>query len=95
MKSLSINSLVIGIGSVIIITFSLLFYNDLTKKVDAGEAEEVGTITFKREVAQRKYTSQVVWENIEQNAPVYNYDSIRTANLSEAVIHLKDGTAFT
>jgi hypothetical protein len=92
MKSLSINSLVIGIGSVVITTFSLLFYLDLTKKVDAGEAEEVGTITFKREVAQRKYTSQVVWEDIEQNAPVYNYDSIRTASLSEAVIHLRDGT---
>lgn len=92
MKSLSVNLLVIGIGSVIVTTFSLLFYFDLTKKVDAGEAKEVGTITFKREVAQRKYNSQVVWEDIEQNAPVYNYDSIRTATLSEAVIHLKDGT---
>jgi len=86
------NFLVIGIGSVIVTTFSLLLYFDLNRKVNVAEAEDVGTITFKREVAQRKYSSEVVWEEIEQNAPVYNYDSIRTANRSEAVIHLKDGT---
>ncbi len=43
-------------------------------------------------MAQRKYLTQVVWEAIEQNFPVFNNDSIRTSDLSEAVIHLFDGT---
>jgi hypothetical protein len=92
MKFLNTNILAAGIGSVIIASFALLFYTDITKKADAGESELIGTITFKRKVAHRKYASQVVWEELEQNEKIYNYDSIRTADLSEAIIHLKDGT---
>jgi hypothetical protein len=92
MKFLNTNILAAGIGSVIIATFALLFYTDITKKADAGVAELIGTITFKRKVAHRKYGSQVVWEELEQNEKIYNYDSIRTADLSEAIIHLEDGT---
>jgi hypothetical protein len=92
MKFFNTNILAAGIGSVIIASFALLFYTDITKKADAGESELIGTITFKRKVAHRKYASQVVWEEVEQNEKIYNYDSIRTADLSEAIIHLKDGT---
>lgn len=92
MKFLNTNILAAGIGSVIIASFALLFYTDITRKADAGEAELIGTITFKRKVAHRKYASQVVWEELEQNEKIYNYDSIRTADLSEAIIHLEDGT---
>ncbi len=84
--------LAIGIGAVIISSFSYLFYADITKKVDIGDAELVGSITFKKLVAQRKYSSQVVWEDVQQNSPVYNNDSIRTAEQSEAIIKLNDGT---
>ena len=82
----------ISIGAVIISSFSYLFYADITKKMTIGDAELVGSITFKKKVAQRKYSSQVVWEDIDQNSPVYNNDSIRTSQLSEAVIILNDGT---
>jgi hypothetical protein len=92
MKFLNTNILAAGIGSVIIASFALLFYTDITRKADAGESELIGTITFKRKTAHRKYASQVVWEELEQNEKIYNYDSIRTADLSEAIIHLKDGT---
>ena len=95
MRSLHSNLLVVGIGTAIIVIFSLLFYFDITKKVDAGDAEVVGTITFRKRVIQRKYSTQVVWEDVEQNAPVYNYDSIRTAEGSVAVVRIKDGTQFT
>ena len=91
-KFLSSDVIVVGIGTVVISTFSFLYYLDITKKVVTGNTEEVGTITFKRKIAQRKYSSQVVWEDIEQNVPVYNNDSVRTADMSEAVVHLKDGT---
>ena len=92
MKFLTNDTLFTGISVIIITTFSVLLYADFNKKIDAGNVRQIGTITFKREVAQRKYQAQVVWEGIEQNYPVYNNDSIRTSDLSEAVIHLLDGT---
>ncbi len=92
MKLLTNDIIFTGISVFIITTFSVLLYADFNKKIEAGDVKQIGTITFKREVAQRKYQSQVVWEGIDQNHPVYNNDSIRTSDLSEAVIHLLDGT---
>jgi len=92
MKFLTNDILFSGISVIIITTFSVLLYADFNKKIEAGNVKQIGTITFKREVAQRKYQSQVVWEGIDQNFPVFNNDSIRTSDLSEAVIHLLDGT---
>ncbi|MCB1320982.1 MAG: FecR domain-containing protein, partial [Leptospiraceae bacterium] len=68
-----------------------LLYLDLTRRVQAS-GEQIGTITFKRNTAQRKYTEQVIWEALDNEAPLYNFDSIRTGDLSEAVIVLNDGT---
>ncbi|MBN2159699.1 MAG: PQQ-binding-like beta-propeller repeat protein [Spirochaetes bacterium] len=94
MRSLKINSdyLVIGVSALIISVCSALLYADYARKIEAGDAQQIGTITYKKKVAQRKYSSQVIWEDLDQNAPVYNNDSIRTADLSEAIIHLSDGT---
>ncbi len=92
MKFLSSDLLAIGISTIIISTFSGLLYHDFTRKIEVAEAKEIGTITYKRRIAQRKYASQVIWEDVEQNIPVYNNDSIRTSEMSEAVIHLHDGT---
>ncbi|TAL35339.1 MAG: hypothetical protein EPN93_10635 [Spirochaetes bacterium] len=92
MKFLSSTFLVPAVGLTIVATFSTLFYVDLTRAVTSGGQEEVGTITFKQRVAQRKYSTRVVWEEVQQASPVYNYDTIRTADLSEAVVKLRDGT---
>jgi len=92
MRLLSSDLIAIGTASVIITVFSALFYFDINKKVDAKGSEVIGSITYKKHSASRKYSSQVVWEDIEQQAPVYNNDTIRTAGLSEVVIHLSDGT---
>jgi hypothetical protein len=89
---LSINETVfVGLGVTVIIAFSSLFYYDITKKI-SGSGELIGTVTFKRKTAQRKYSSRVVWEDVSQDMPVYNNDSLRTSDLSEAVIRLNDGT---
>ncbi len=93
MKSLSSDALVLGASAIIITTFSFLLFLDFTSKIEAGDAEQIGVITFKKRVSQRKYGTQVIWEEIEQNAPVYVNDSIRTAERSEAVVKLKDGTS--
>jgi hypothetical protein len=82
-------------AAVIILVFSLFFYLDFTGRSAVGEERIVGSITFKKHLAQRKYSSQVVWEDIEWKSPVYNNDSLRTAEQSEAVIRLADGTEVT
>ncbi len=75
-----------------LVTSLSLFYFDINRKADAGNKEKVGIITFRQAVAQRQYSEQVVWEEIEVNTPVYNNDSIRTAEKSDAHIKLNDGT---
>ncbi|HPS58952.1 MAG TPA: PQQ-binding-like beta-propeller repeat protein [Spirochaetota bacterium] len=92
MKFLTSDSIFVGASALLITSLSILLYADFNRKVEAGNVKQIGTITFKRQVAQRKYLAQVVWEDVEQDVPVYNNDSIRTATDSEAVIHLGDGT---
>jgi hypothetical protein len=79
-------------AAVIICVFSTLFYFDFTSRAAMGQERVVGSITYKKRVAQRKFAEQVVWEDIEHKEPVYNNDSIRTAEGSETVIRLVDGT---
>jgi hypothetical protein len=87
--------IIFTVAAVIILVFSLLFYFDFTSLSAVGEERIVGSIIYKQHVAQRKYSSQVVWEDIERKSPVYNNDSIRTADQSEAVIRIADGTEIT
>ena len=82
----------LGASALVISTFSLLLFLDFTSRIEAGDAREIGTITYKKRVSQRKYGSQVIWEDVDNNSPVYVNDSIRTADLSQAVVRLKDGT---
>lgn len=54
--------------------------------------DPIATITFKYKTAQRKFLERVVWDRLQQNSPVYNGDTIHTAELSEATIWFEDGT---
>ncbi len=92
LSTLSTDAIALGASAVIIATFSTLLYADLSARLDAGDAVQIGTITYKKRVAQRKYGAQVIWEDVEQNVPVFNNDSVRTSDSSEAVIRLADGT---
>lgn len=76
----------VGAAAVIVVCGSLLYF-DMTAGGTAG-GEVIGYIEFKRNVSQRKYRNQVVWESLENRSPVYNNDTIRTGDLSEAVITL-------
>lgn len=49
---------------------------------------QVGTVTFKNHFAGRKLSNEVIWDDLPQNAPVYNLDSIRTGRNSTAIVHL-------
>ena len=51
----------------------------------------VATITFKYRSAQRRIAERVLWDRLRQESPIYNGDTIRTAELSEATLHFPDG----
>lgn len=74
---------------------SYLLYLDITRGSGPGSTELIGKIAAKRNMAERKYSAQVVWNEVFKDSDLYNYDTIRTADRSEAVIRLKDGTEIT
>ncbi|MBQ7158015.1 MAG: hypothetical protein IJS09_01125 [Treponema sp.] len=72
--------------------FIFLFWKDLNHSSSRSDKDTIATITFKNRIAQRKFEDRVVWERVSQNAPLYDGDIIRTADLSSASIHFTDGT---
>ncbi len=69
-----------------------LLYSEGWNAPGSPRTENVGTITYKNRVAERKVNGEVLWSGLSQNAPVYNSDTVHTTMGSSAVIHLKDGT---
>lgn len=56
-----------------------------------GTGEQVGSISYRYRVAQKRSTNRVVWEDVEQQDTIFNRDSVRTDEKSEAIITLKNG----
>ena len=81
-----------AIALLVALLLSTLLYLDLNRTLDAGDRQPVGKIVFKERVAQRRLDREPVWENLRTETPVYNRDTIRTENLSEAEIVLNDGS---
>ena len=79
------------ISILLFLFFSYLLYKELNRQGDIGNRKIVGTITFKHKVAQRKLDDSVIWDELAQKVSVYNRDSIRTEDQSEAVIELVSG----
>jgi len=72
--------------------FGYLYYRDINQQIILSGQKPIGTITYERNNTERRYGDRVVWEQVSDNAPLYNQDSIRTAGDSDAVIRLIDGT---
>ncbi|MBR6080329.1 MAG: FecR domain-containing protein [Treponema sp.] len=68
------------------------FHASFFRALEKMNEEPIATITFKYKTAQRRFLERVVWDRLKQNSPVYNGDTIHTANLSEATIWFDDGT---
>lgn len=68
------------------------FWKDLNKFSTRNDKNQIASIYFKHKIAQRKFNDRVVWERLSQNAPLYNEDTLRTADLAQAIIRFKDGT---
>ncbi len=63
-----------------------LFWKDLNMTLLKQSEKPVGEIEFKRKNAQRKFTDRVIWDRLQQLSPVYNGDTIRTSDQSEAKV---------
>ena len=72
-------------------TNSWLFYTSFFRALSKQNEQPIATITFKYKTAQRKFLERVVWDRLRQDSPLYNGDTIHTANLSEATIWFNDG----
>ncbi len=83
------------IGTVILTILGYLLYADIMERTGTGTTKRIGEITAKRNTTERKFSSQVVWDDVYKGSSLYNYDTIRTADQSEATIHLTDGTVIT
>lgn len=70
----------------------LLFHNSFFKALSKLDEEPIATITFKYKNAERKFLDRVLWDRLKQESPVYNGDTIHTAENSEATVYFQDGT---
>ena len=72
--------------------FIWLFWKDLNSSGTRTDLDTIATISFKYNVAQRKFIDRVAWERIQQNTPIYNGDIIRTGDYAQVTVHFIDGT---
>lgn len=69
------------------------FVRELNRALVKFNEEPVATITFKYRSAQRRIDERVLWDRLRQESPIYNLDTIRTAERSEATLHFPDGNS--
>ncbi|MCL2809900.1 MAG: OmpA family protein [Treponema sp.] len=62
-------------------------YNNTLEKINE---EPVGTIVFQKRVAQRKFADRNIWDRLRLSSLVYNGDTIRTVEQSEAIVTFGD-----
>jgi hypothetical protein len=68
----------------------LAFWQEYNRTQVKLNEDPVGTVVFKNRTAQRKFDDRLIWDRLRQESPVYNGDTIRTAELSEAIITFRD-----
>jgi hypothetical protein len=85
---------VLGLLGLALALSSWALYRDFAAGPSRGKGgRPVGTIVYRQRQAERKYSGQVLWGSLVQNAPVYDLDAIRTADDSSATIFLEDKTS--
>ncbi|WP_191014438.1 hypothetical protein [Treponema zioleckii] len=72
--------------------FLYLFWQDLNRYTIRTDKNEIGKISFKENIVQRKFDDRVVWERIANETKLYYGDTIKTAELAHASLELLNGT---
>lgn len=83
------------IGITLLSILGYLLYADIMTRSGSGTTKLIGKIVSKRNTTERKFSSQVVWDDVYKDTKLYNFDTIRTADNAEATIRLIDGTVIT
>ncbi len=91
-KSRSHDFVVVTICLSVALFFLYLFWQDLNRYTIRTDKNEIGKISFKENIVQRKFDDRVVWERIANETKLYYGDTIRTADLAHATLELLNGT---
>ena len=91
MRLLNKDFFVVCISGAIIAVCAYLLYIDLNSHIIRDDKSAVAFITFRKKIAQRRYSDNSLWEELSNHSPLFNYDSIRTDDDSSAVVTFKDG----
>jgi hypothetical protein len=77
-------------GAVLCLT---CFYLDLNRSLRRYNEQPLGTVSWKRRAAQRRFADRVLWDRLKQDSLVYSGDYIRTGELSAALVNFTSGSA--
>ncbi|MFO1469464.1 MAG: FecR domain-containing protein [Turneriella sp.] len=69
---------------------SALLYRHMNTR-SMGKGESIGKVYYKREVAMRKLSDRMVWEDVESGSPLYTHDAVMTGSYSDAELVLNNG----
>ena len=82
---------IVGVGMA-----SYLLYNDYHSKSTSDDStinrEVIGEIVYSDNNVKRQFDNDVLWNAIDKKSPIYNRDSVRTGQNSNAAIKLLDNT---
>jgi len=65
----------------------------LNQSLSNKGGQQIATITFKYNTAQRRFMDRVLWDRLRQDSPIYNGDTVRIADKSGATVHFSDGNS--
>lgn len=74
----------------VMLFFSFRLFKNLTRSSKEGENPIIGILTFKNKLIQRKFDSEVIWDEVESGVEIRNRDTIRTGDYSDALLTLVD-----
>jgi hypothetical protein len=74
----------------IIVLFSYRLYKNMTRTSKEGQNPVIGILTFKNKLIQRKFDSEVIWDEVNSGIEIRNRDTIRTGDYSDALLTLND-----
>ena len=70
-----------------IATYSLwLFWLDFNAVMEKNNELPIASVSWKYKAAQRKFSDRLIWDRLQQDSPVYNGDTIRTAAGAETTV---------
>ncbi|GMO39613.1 MAG: hypothetical protein Pg6C_00140 [Treponemataceae bacterium] len=69
-----------------------LFYKDVNATLTKQNENPIARVISKRKTVQRKFSDRALWDRLQHDSPVYNRDTVRTAEASYAVIGFPAGT---